>query len=150
MNNFKDKTIALACDHAGFERKQVIIEYLKENGYKFHDLGCFSNESVDYPVYAHLLGEAIDNGDFEVGISFCGSGQGISMTANKHQKVRSAICWITEIAALARQHNNANVCALPARFITNEEAVAIVDTFLNTDSEGGRHARRVSLIPIKK
>ncbi len=150
MNNFKDKTIALACDHAGFEKKQVIIKYLKEYGYKFHDFGCFSNESVDYPIYAHLLGEAIDNGDFEVGISFCGSGQGISITANKHQKVRSTICWITEIAALARQHNDANVCALPARFITNEEAVAIVDTFLNTDFEGGRHARRVNLIPIKK
>ncbi len=150
MNNFKGKTIALACDHAGFERKQVIIKYLEEQGYKYHDFGCFSSESVDYPIYGHLIGEAFDKGEFEIAISLCGSGQGISMTANKHQSVRSAICWFADMAALTRKHNDSNVCALPARFVTDDEAIAIVDAFLNTDFEGGRHARRVKIIPIKK
>ncbi len=148
MDDFKGKTIALACDHAGYEKKEVIVKYLKENGYKIKDFGTFSDESVDYPVYGHLIGNAFDKGEFEIAISLCGSGQGISMTANKHQSVRSAICWFPEMATLTRKHNNSNVCALPARFITNEEALLIVDNFLNTSFEGGRHARRVDLIPI--
>ncbi len=149
MNDFKGKIIALACDHAGFDKKQVIINYLKEKGFEIKDFGCFSDESVDYPVYAQLIGDAIDKGEYAVGISFCGSGQGIAMTANKHQKVRSAICWNAEIAALATQHNDANICALPARFVTDDEAVAIVDAFLSAEYEGGRHARRIAQIPIK-
>ncbi len=150
MENLKDKVIAVASDHAGFERKQAVIAWLTEKGFAYHDFGCFSAESVDYTVYAHAIGDAIENGEYEIGITFCGSGQGISIAANKHQKVRSAICWIPEIAALARQHNNANICAIPGRFTTNEQAVAIVETFLNAEFEGGRHALRVENIPLKK
>jgi len=150
MNNFKGKVIAIACDHAGYNKKQVILNYLKDNGFEYKDFGCFSEESCDYPNFGHLVGNAIDNGEYEVGITFCGSGQGISMTANKHQAVRSAICWIPEIASLARQHNDSNVCAIPARFVTDDEAIAIVDAFFSAEFEGGRHARRVDLIPIKK
>lgn len=148
MKHLEGKVIALACDHAGFEKKQVIIKFLEENGLKYKDLGCYSEESVDYPVYAHLMGEAIEKGEFEIGITFCGSGQGISIAANKHQGVRSGVCWNTDIAQLARQHNNANVCAIPGRFVSAEEAIAIVDAFLNAEFEGGRHARRIAQIPI--
>jgi ribose 5-phosphate isomerase B len=148
MRDLKENTIALACDHAGFNKKQVIIKYFQEKGIKFYDYGTFSDESIDYPDFGHKIGKAINEGEFEIGISFCGSGQGISITANKYPNVRSAICWNTEIAALAKQHNNANICALPARFVTDEEAVAIVETYLNTDFEGGRHARRIAKIPI--
>ncbi|MCK3686122.1 ribose 5-phosphate isomerase B [Maribellus sp. YY47] len=146
--NIEGKVIALASDHAGFLKKQVIIKYLQENNIQYKDFGSYTEESVDYPVYAHLIGEAIEKGEYETGITFCGTGQGISIAANKHQGVRSAVCWNTEIAALARQHNNANVCAIPGRFVSDEEAIAIVKTFLNTDFEGGRHARRVDQIPI--
>jgi len=148
MNNLKNKIIAIASDHAGFDKKQVIIKYLKEKGIAYKDFGCFSNESVDYPEFAHAIGEAIDKGEYEIGITFCGSGQGISIAANKHQNVRSATCWKPEIAALARQHNDANICALPARFVTDEETIAIVETYLNTEFEGGRHATRIAKIPI--
>ncbi|WP_347839356.1 ribose 5-phosphate isomerase B [uncultured Draconibacterium sp.] len=150
MKNLDGKVIALASDHAGFAKKQVIIKYLNDNGIAFEDLGCYTDESVDYPVYAHKMGDAIESGKYEIGITFCGSGQGISIAANKHQGVRSGVCWNTEIAALARQHNNANVCAVPGRFVSDEEAVAIVKTFLSADFEGGRHARRVDLIPVEK
>ena len=149
MNNLKNKIIAVASDHAGFDKKQVIIKYLKEKGITYKDFGCFSNESVDYPEFAHAIGEAIDKGEYEIGITFCGSGQGISIAANKHQNVRSATCWKPEIAALARQHNDANICAIPGRFVTDEEAIAIVEAYLNAEFEGGRHARRVAQIPLK-
>lgn len=149
MKHLEGKTIVLASDHAGFEKKQVIKKFLEDNNIKYEDVGCYSNESVDYPIYAHKLGEAIENGVYEIGISFCGSGQGISIAANKHQAVRSGVCWNTEIAALARQHNDANVCAIPSRFISDQEALAIIETFLNTEFEGGRHARRVEQIPLK-
>jgi ribose 5-phosphate isomerase B len=122
---------------------------LKEKGIAWKDFGSFTSESVDYPDYAHLIGEAIDKGEYEIGITFCGSGQGISIAANKHQNVRSAICWKPEIAALAKQHNDANICALPARFVTDDEAIAIVEAYLNAEFEGGRHARRIAKIPIK-
>jgi len=115
MNNLKDKVIALASDHAGFDKKQVVIKYFKETGIAFKDFGCFSNESVDYPEFAHAIGEAIEKGEYEIGITFCGSGQGISIAANKFQHVRSATCWKPEIAALAKQHNDANICAIPGR-----------------------------------
>ncbi|WP_321369825.1 ribose 5-phosphate isomerase B [uncultured Draconibacterium sp.] len=149
MKNLEGKVIALASDHAGFAKKQVIKKFLADNNISAEDLGCYTDESVDYPVYAHKIGDAIESGKYEIGISFCGSGQGISIAANKHQGVRSAVCWSTEIAALARQHNNANICAIPGRFVSDEEAIAIVNTFLSTDFEGGRHARRVDLIPVK-
>lgn len=149
MNDLEEKTIALASDHAGYDKKQVIIKYLEEKGIKYFDFGCYSNESIDYPQFAHAIGEAIDKGDYEIGITCCGSGQGISIVANKHQNVRSALCWNVEIAKLAKEHNNANICALPGRFISDEEAIAIVDAYLNAEFEGGRHARRIGQIPIK-
>ena len=142
------KTIAIASDHAGFDKKQVIIKYLQEKGIPFEDLGCYSGEICDYPDFAHLLGEAIDKGKYETGISFCGSGQGISIAANKHQNVRSALCWNPEIGALAKQHNDANICSIPSRFVTDEETIAIVEAYLNAEFEGGRHARRIAKIPL--
>lgn len=143
------KTIAIASDHAGFDKKQVIIKYLQEKGIPYKDLGCYSNEACDYPDFGHLIAEAIERGEYEQGITFCGSGQGISITANKHQNVRSGVCWNPEIGALAKQHNNANICAIPSRFVTDQEAVAIVDAYLNAEFEGGRHARRIAKIPLK-
>lgn len=121
--------IAVASDHAGYERKQAVLKYLQANGYEFRDFGAFSTESSDYPDYAHPLANAVSAGEFDLGITLCGSGNGINMTANKHQGIRSALCWMPEIAQLARKHNNANVCALPARFITDEEAIEIVRFF---------------------
>ncbi len=149
MIDLSKKIIALASDHAGFEKKQVIIKYLQDKAFKYHDFGTFSDECIDYPDFGHKIGKAINEGEYEIGISFCGSGQGISITANKYPNVRSALCWKPEIAALAKQHNNANICALPARFVTDEEAIAIVETYLNTEFEGGRHERRIEKIPIK-
>jgi ribose 5-phosphate isomerase B len=149
MKDLKNKVIALASDHAGFERKQGIIKYFTEKGYTFKDYGTYSSESTDYPDFGHLIGNAIDNDEIEIAITFCGSGQGINMTANKHQKVRSALCWSPEIATLATQHNNANVCAIPARFVTDDEAIAIVEDYLGAEFEGGRHQRRIEKIPIK-
>ncbi len=140
--------IALASDHAGYERKQVILNYLKEQGIEFKDFGAYNAESSDYPDWAHPMAKAVEDGEFELGISLCGSGNGISMTSNKHQNIRSAICWKPEIAALARLHNDANICALPARFITDDEAIMIVKTFLSTDFEGGRHLRRINKMPL--
>jgi ribose 5-phosphate isomerase B len=148
MKDLKNTIIAVASDHAGFERKQAVLAWFREKGVQYHDFGCYSAESVDYPEFAHAIGAAIDKGEFEIGITFCGSGQGISIAANKHQNVRSATCWIPEIAALARQHNNANICAIPGRFVTNQEAIAIVEAYLNAEFEGGRHARRVAQIPL--
>ncbi|HPF52789.1 MAG TPA: ribose 5-phosphate isomerase B [Draconibacterium sp.] len=150
MKDLKGKVLALASDHAGFARKQAIIKFFEENGIAYKDLGCYSDESVDYPIYAHKIAEAIEKGEFEMGITFCGSGQGISIAANKHQGIRSGVCWTPEIATLARQHNDANICAIPGRFVSDEEAVAIVKAFLDADFEGGRHARRVAQIPIEK
>ena len=140
--------IAVASDHAGFERKQAVLKYLQENGIEFKDFGAYSGESSDYPDFAHPLADAVSKGEFEKGITLCGSGNGINMTANKHQGIRSAICWIPEIAMLARLHNDANICALPARYISDEEAVEIVKIFLETDFEGGRHLARINKIPV--
>jgi ribose 5-phosphate isomerase B len=141
--------LAIASDHAGFETKQILVEYLKQKGHDITDFGTNSAASMDYPDTAHPLAIAVEKGEFPLGITLCGSGNGINITANKHQGVRSALCWNIEIAALARQHNNANVCALPARFISVEMAKAIVDVFLNTGFEGGRHQTRVDKIPCK-
>lgn len=143
-----EPVIALASDHAGFARKQAIIRYLTEEGIEFRDLGCYSDESCDYPDFAHAIAEAISNGEYPFGITFCGTGQGISITANKHQKIRSAVCWNAEIARLAKEHNNANICAIPGRFVTDEEAVSIAEAFIYARFEGGRHQRRVDKIPV--
>lgn len=140
--------IAVASDHAGFERKQAVLKYLQEQGIEFKDFGAFSAESSDYPDFAHPLANAVSLGEFDKGITLCGSGNGINMTANKHQGIRSAICWLPEIAKLARLHNDANVCALPARYISDDEAIEIVNTFLSTEFEGGRHIARINKIPV--
>lgn len=139
--------IGIASDHAGFERKQTVLKYLHEQGIEFNDFGAFSAESSDYPDYAHPLADAVTKREFDFGITLCGSGNGINMTANKHQGIRSAICWMPEIAMLARLHNDANICALPARYITDEQAIEIVKIFLSTAFEGGRHIDRINKIP---
>ena len=144
-----DKKIGIACDHAAYELKEFLVGYLASKGFEVKDFGTHSEESCDYPDFAHALGEAIDNGELERGVALCGSGEGISMTLNKHQSIRAGLCWKAEIAALTRQHNDANVVVLPARFISNDEAMAIVDAFLNTEFEGGRHIRRVEKIACK-
>jgi ribose 5-phosphate isomerase B len=144
------KIIGLASDHAGYDLKICIREYLENMGYIIADCGCDSSISCDYPDYAHSLGFKIDNKEIECGFVFCGSGNGINMTINKHPSVRSALCWNTEIAKLARNHNDANVCSLPARFITESEAKKIVDIFLNEKFDGGRHLIRVIKIPLPK
>ena len=138
--------IPIGSDHAGFETKQILIEHLIQLGYEVKDYGCYSDQSIDYPDYAHPVAEHIEANPGSLGILLCGSGNGISMTANKHQGIRCALCWTAEIAELARQHNNANIISLPARFISVEEAKQMVETFLNTAFEGGRHATRVAKI----
>ena len=141
--------IVIASDHAGFRLKEKLVRWLISNRYEVKDLGCFSEDSVDYPDYAHPLALAVENGDFDYGITICGSGNGISMASNKHQQIRSAVCWNEEISRLARSHNDANVCALPGRFISEAEAILIIKTFLSTEFEGGRHKRRIDKIPVK-
>lgn len=138
----------MASDHAGYELKMQLIDYLKEKGYEIEDFGTFSTESSDYPDFAHPMAVAVESGKADFGISLCGSGNGINMTANKHQGIRSALCWIPELATLARLHNDANVCALPARFISFYLAKEIVDAFLATDFEGGRHIARVNKMKL--
>ena len=140
--------IGLASDHAGYELKCVIKEHLEKRGYVLKDYGNDSSVSSDYPDYAHLIGYGIDNNEIKQGFVFCGSGNGINMTVNKHPAVRSALCWNTEIASLARHHNDANICSLPARFITEDEAKNIVDVFLNESFDGGRHLTRIKKIPL--
>lgn len=142
------KTLLIAADHAGFETKEYFINALENQGYTVKDFGTFSNESVDYPDMVHPLASEINIGNYSTGIIICGSGNGVNMTANKYPNVRSALCWTEEIAALARKHNNANIIAIPARFVDKETALNIVYTFLNTDFEGGRHQKRVEKIMI--
>ena len=139
------KKIAIASDHAGFEYKEIIKKHL-EGKFEVEDFGTFSLDSVDYPDFVHPAADSIEQGRNELGILICGSGEGVAMTANKHQNIRCALCWMPELASLARQHNNANMIALPARFIASQLATDIVDTFLNTAFEGGRHQNRVDKI----
>lgn len=139
------KKLAIACDHAGYDYKEIIKKHL-EGKYELKDYGTFSKDSVDYPDFVHPAASSVEKGENELGILVCGSGQGVAITANKHQKIRCALCWETELAALAKQHNNANMVAIPARFVSEELALQIVDTFLNTDFEGGRHQNRVDKI----
>ena len=144
----KKLKIALAADHAGFQYKNELAEVLKAEGYEIKDFGTNSEESMDYPDTAHPLAAAVEAGEFDFGFTLCGSGNGITMTANKHQKVRAALCWTAEIAGLARSHNDANVCGIPARFISFEEVKDIAKVFLTTTFEGGRHQKRVNKIPL--
>jgi len=143
-----EKVIAVASDHAGYNKKTTVIKYLKEKGIAIKDLGCYSDKSCDYPDFAHKIARAIEKREFEYGITFCGSGQGINITANKHQNIRSALCWDSEISELARKHNNSNICAIPSRFVSDEQAIAIVESFLITEFEGDRHARRIKKISL--
>ena len=138
--------IAIGADHAGFELKTEVIDHLKNKGFTVEDFGAYSSESVDYPDFAHPVANAVESGSAALGVVICGSGNGINMAVNKHQGIRSALCWLPELAALARQHNNANVLALPARFISSKDAIACVDAFFDSTFEGGRHARRVDKI----
>jgi ribose 5-phosphate isomerase B len=144
------RTLAIASDHAGYQMKLSIIEYLEEKGYEVMDFGTNSPEAVNYPDFGHPLAEAVESGRFDTGISLCGSGNGINMVTNKHQGIRGALCWNEEISMVARSHNDANICSLPARYIDLETAREIVDAFLETAYEGGRHDIRISHIPIKE
>jgi ribose 5-phosphate isomerase B len=144
------KKVGLASDHAGFELKEFVKKWLEEKNYEYKDFGTCSTESTDYADYAHPLGYAIEEGECYPGVAICGSGEGISMTLNKHQGVRAALCWIPEIAHLARQHNDANVLVMPGRFIDTEMASKILEEFFNTSFEGGRHAKRIAKIPLKQ
>lgn len=141
-------TIALASDHAGFSMKEFLKPYLIEKGFEVSDFGTNSEESCDYPDFAHPAAEAVEKGECDFGIGLCGSGNGMQMTLNKHQGIRAALCWLPELASLAREHNNANFLVLPARFITEDEALKIVDAYLSATFVGGRHQRRVDKIPM--
>lgn len=142
------KNIGLACDHAGYALKEKAAEHLLSLGYGVKDYGTYSAEAADYPDYAHALAKGIENGECDLGVSICGSANGIAMTLNKHQGIRAAVCWTAEIARLARAHNDANVCSLPARFIGEAEALEVLDQFLTAQFDGGRHERRVAKIPV--
>ena len=142
------KVVGLASDHAGFKLKEFVKQYLTEKGIPFKDYGTNSEDSCDYPDFAHALAQGIEKGEVYPGIGICGSGEGIAMTLNKHQDIRAGLAWIPEIAHLIRQHNNANVLVMPGRFINHEMARKIMDEFLSTNFEGGRHQRRVEKIAI--
>lgn len=140
------KPVAIGADHAGYEYKQFLIELLQKKGLEVKDLGTHSSASVDYPDFAHPTASAVENGEAGAGILICGSANGVAITANKHQGIRAALCWNTEVAALARQHNNANIICIPARFVDKELAEQMVNVFLETAFEGGRHENRVNKI----
>jgi ribose 5-phosphate isomerase B len=140
------KPIAIGSDHAGFDYKEDLISFLEGKGLAYHDYGTHSKDSVDYPDYAHPVALAVENGEAAFGILLCGSGNGVAITANKHQEVRAAICWGEELSKLAREHNNANIICIPARFVREGDAEKMVDIFMHTEFEGGRHQRRVEKI----
>ena len=142
------KTVGVASDHAGYALKQYVIQYLEQHGYPYKDYGTYSEASCDYSDFGHALAEGIECGEVYPGIAVCGSGEGISMTLNKHQSIRAGLAWIPEIAHLIRQHNDANVLVMPGRFIDNEMARKIMDEYFQTAFEGGRHQRRVDTIPV--
>ena len=142
------KVVGLASDHAGLELKEFVKQYLTEKGIPFKDYGTNSEDSCDYPDFAHALAQGMEKGEVYPGIGICGSGEGIAMTLNKHQDIRAGLAWIPEIAHLIRQHNDANVLVMPGRFIDHEMARKIMDEFLSTNFEGGRHQRRVEKIAI--
>jgi ribose 5-phosphate isomerase B len=140
--------IGLCADHAGFLMKEFIKTVLDKKGVTYRDFGTFGTGSSDYPDFAHPLASAVEKGEVNSGIACCGSGNGINITLNKHQGIRSALCWTEELAALSRRHNDANILAVPARFITQDETEKMINAFLSTAFEGGRHARRISKIPV--
>jgi ribose 5-phosphate isomerase B len=140
------KPVAVGADHAGYEYKTVIVDLLQNKGLEVKDFGTYSQDSVDYPDFAHPVASAVENGEAGLGILICGSGNGVAITANKHQDIRAAICWQTDLARLARQHNNANIICIPARFVSTPEAEEMVNIFLSTAFEGGRHEKRVGKI----
>jgi len=140
------KVLALGSDHAGYELKELLKKYLTDKGFEVKDFGTGSNRSVDYPDFAHPVAKAVNDNEIETGILICGSGNGVNIVANKYPKVRAALCWRKELAELARLHNNANILSLPARFISFEEAIKIVDLFLSTPFAGGRHQERIDKI----
>jgi ribose 5-phosphate isomerase B len=138
--------IAIGADHAGFELKEKVRDWLTRSGFESKDFGTYSSESADYPDFAHPVALAVEKKEYDLGILICGSGNGVAITANKHQGIRAAICWNEELASLARQHNDANVLCLPARYISSDLSMKIIDKFLNSSFEGGRHDRRVKKI----
>mgnify|MGYP001521736281 FL=1 len=142
--------VGVASDHAGFDMKEFLTGYLSSKGYDVVDFGCFSEESCDYADFAHPLALAVESGDVAFGVGLCGSGEGMAMTLNKHQGIRAGLVWNREIAGLIRQHNNSNVLVLPARFISNDEAMEFVDVFTSTEFEGGRHERRIAKMPVSE
>jgi len=138
--------IVIGCDHAGFELKNYVLSYFNDKGIEWVDVGTFSKDSMDYPDIAHPVAVLVEKKEFEFGVLICGSANGVAITANKHAQIRAAICWTNEIASLARQHNDANIICLPARFVEKDAAVEMLDTFFNTKFEGGRHQNRVQKI----
>lgn len=142
--------ISIGNDHAGTDYKKAIVKHLEAKGYKVNNYGTDSDDSVDYPDFVHPVARDVESKNVDFGIIICGSGNGANMTANKHQGVRSALCWTKEIVALARKHNNANILSIPARFTAEQQAIEMVDTFLETAFEGGRHEKRVDKIPVAK
>lgn len=145
--NNSEKPVGIASDHAGFAAKQYVIKFLTERGIPYKDFGTYSAESADYADYGHPLAEAVEKGECYPGIAICGTGNGINMTVNKHQGIRGALCWNKEIAYYARAHNDANILSLPGRFLSEKEISKILEVFLNTPFEEGRHRRRIGKIP---
>lgn len=141
--------VALCSDHAGLETKRAVMAFLDSKGIAYKDFGTYTEDSCDYADFAHPCALAVESGECYPGIAVCGSGEGINITLNKHQGIRSALCWLPEIARLSREHNDANVLAMPGRFVTNAEALEMVRVFLTTPFAGGRHARRIEKIPVK-
>ena len=150
MKPFSEMNIALASDHAGFALKQKVQLFLEDNGAKVKDFGCYSTDSCDYPDFAHPLAEAVEKGEHEYGIIICSTGNGICMSANKHQGIRAALVWQPEIAHMARLHNDANILVLPGRYMSEETAKACLDEFFNTSFEGGRHVRRIEKMRLDR
>jgi ribose 5-phosphate isomerase B len=148
VDNMAKPRMAVGCDHAGFEYKELVKKRLIDQGFSVKDYGTFSTDSVDYPDFVHPLAFSIENHENDLGVLICGSANGVAITANKHQKIRAAIAWENAIASLARQHNDANVICIPARFVSPEQAIQFVETFIATSFEGGRHATRVSKIAV--
>ena len=140
--------IAIGNDHAGYELKLVLADWLKEQGYDVKDYGTDSSEAADYPDFMHPVAGSVENGEFDIGVLICGSGQGASITANKHQGIRATLSWMPVIAELARSHNDANILCLPGRFLEKETAIEILRVFLDTSFDGGRHQRRIDKVPI--
>jgi len=145
----KSRKIAIASDHAGFYLKEKIVKYLIKEQHEVKDFGCSSEETVDYTDFAHPMAYAVSAGEYELGVSICGTGNGMNITVNKHPGVRSALCWNEEVSRLSRAHNDANVCAMPGWYLSESEAYLIIDKFLATPFEGGRHQKRIDKIPLK-